>query len=218
MALKLYNFFRNSAGHRVRIALHLKGLDFDYVSVDFRTPSDKRDALHYRDVNPLGLVPSLEHDGKVITQSIAIIDYLDRVFPSPSLYPADAAARAQATAFALTIASEIHPLNNVRVHKFLEESLKLDAEQRNLWFQEWNRRGFTALETTLAAQPKMDFCFGDRPTVADIALVPQYYNLRRVKFDLAPYPRLGEIVARCEALPAFRKAAPEAQPDYVEGQ
>ena len=218
MGLKLYNFFRNSAGHRVRIALHLKGLDFDYVSVDIRPASDTRAALHYSDVNPLGLIPALDHDGTIITQSIAIIDYRERVFPSPSLFPASPGTRAQALAFALTIASEIHPLNNTRVHRFFNEELKLSPDQRDRWFREWNARGCAALEAMLAARPASPFCFGGAPSVADIALVPQYYNLRRAGFDLSPYPRLGAVVAHCEALPAFRKAAPEARPDYVDGQ
>jgi maleylacetoacetate isomerase len=218
MTLRLHNFFRNSAGHRVRIALHLKGLDFDYVSVDIRPAADRQHTPDYRKVNPLGLIPALEHDGKVITQSSAIIEYLEELYPTPTLLPKEPLARARSRAVAATIAAEIHAMNNTRVHTFFQAKLGLTPEQRNLWYLEWNRRGFAALETTLAASPDTAFAFGDYPTVADIFLVPQYYNLRRAKFDLAPYLRLGEIVARCEALAAFQKAAPEAQPDYVEGQ
>lgn len=216
MGLKLYNFFRNSAGHRVRIALHLKGLDFEYMSVDLRAGRQRDES--YRKLNPLGLVPALEHDGRVITQSAAIIEYLNELRPEPLLLPKDPIARARSRAFAYTIAGEIHPLNNIRIHKFMSEGLELTQAQRDRWFFQWNKRGFEALEATLAAVPRTDFAFANHPTIADIFLFPQYYNLRRAKFDLAPYPRLGEVVARCEALPAFQKAAPEAQPDYVEGQ
>jgi len=214
--LKLYNFFRNSAGHRVRIALHLKGLDFEYVSIDIR--AGRQHEAAYQAVNPLMLIPALEHDGHVITQSSAIIEYLEELHPDPSLLPADPLARARSRAFAATIAAELHAMNNLRVHKFLDGELGLDAAQRNTWFQHWNKVGFAALEAQLAAAPKTRFAFADHPTVADIFLVPQVYNLRRVKFDLAPYPRIVEIAAACEALSAFQKAAPEAQPDYVEGQ
>lgn len=218
MTLRLHNFFRNSAGHRVRIALHLKGLDFEYVSVDIRPPVERQLSEAYRKINPLGLIPTLDHDGKLITQSAAIVEYLDELYPDPPLLPRDATLRAQSRAMAAAIAGEMHALNNTRIHKFLSGALKLDSEARNTWFQHWNRVGFTALEASLAARPRTGFAFADHPTIADIFLVPQYYNLRRANFDLAPYPRLGEIVARCEALPAFRKAAPEAQPDYVEGE
>jgi maleylacetoacetate isomerase len=214
--LKLYNFFRNSAGHRVRIALHLKGLDFEYVSIDIRAGRQHDES--YRALNPLGLIPALEHDGHVVTQSPAIVEYLEELHPAPSLLPKDRLARAQSRAFAAAIASEVHAMNNLRVHKFLEGELALAAQARNAWFQHWNKVGLAALEAQLAAAPKNKFAFADYPTVADIFLVPQIYNLRRVKFDLAPYPRLTEIATACEALPAFQKAAPEAQPDYVEGQ
>lgn len=216
MALKLYNFFRNSAGHRVRIALHLKELEFDYVSVDIRAGKQHEPA--YRTVNPLMLIPALEHDGHVVTQSLAIVEYLEELKPSPRLLPEDRLARAQSRAVAVSLAAEVHAMNNLRVHKFLEGELALDAGARNAWFQHWNKVGLAALEAQLAAAPKMAFAFADYPTIADIFLVPQVYNLRRVKFDLAPFPRIMEIVTACEALPAFQKAAPEAQPDYVEGQ
>jgi maleylacetoacetate isomerase len=216
MGLKLYNFFRNSAGHRVRIALHLKGLEFDYVSIDIR--AGRQHDENYRALNPLGLIPALEHDGHVVTQSLAIIEYLEELSPAPSLLPKDPLARAQSRAFAASMAGEVHAMNNLRVHKFLEGELALDGAARNKWFQHWNKVGLAALEAQLAVAPRTRFAFADYPTVADIFLTPQVYNLRRSKFDLAPYPRIMEIVAACEALPAFQKAAPGAQPDYVEGQ
>ncbi|MGB3811313.1 MAG: maleylacetoacetate isomerase [Parvibaculum sp.] len=216
MTLKLYNFFRNSAGHRVRIALHLKGLDFEYVSIDIR--AGRQQDASYKAVNPLSLIPALDHDGRIVTQSTAIIEYLEELYPAPSLLPVDPFLRAKSRAVAASIAAEMHAMNNMRVHKFLGEELKLDGAARNTWFQHWNRIGFGAIEADLAASSNTDFAFADYPTIADIFLAPQYYNLRRVKFDLAPYPRIGEIVARCEAHPAFQKAAPEAQPDYVEGE
>lgn len=216
MALKLYNFFRNSAGHRVRIALHLKELDFDYVSVDIR--AGKQHEAAYKAINPLTLIPALEHDGHVVTQSLAIVEYLDELKPSPRLLPEDRLARAQSRAVAASLAAEVHAMNNLRVHKFLEGEMGLDAGARHKWFQHWNKVGLAAIEAQLAAAPKKTFAFADYPTIADIFLVPQVYNLRRVKFDLAPFPRIMEIVAACEALPAFQQAAPEAQPDFVEGQ
>lgn len=216
MALKLYNFFRNSAGYRVRTALHLKGLDFEYVSIDIRAGRQHDES--FKAVNPLELIPALDHDGRIVTQSSAIIEYLEELHPSPSVLPKDPVLRAQSRAFAAAVAGEVHAMNNMRVHAFFNDEMHLDAAQKDLWFQKWNRVGFTALEAELARGPKTKFAFADYPTIADIFLVPQHYNLRRVKFDLAPYKRINEIVAACEALPAFQKAAPEAQPDYVEGQ
>jgi maleylacetoacetate isomerase len=216
MALKLYTFFRNSAGYRVRIALHLKGLAFDYVSVNIRDGQQHDPA--FRAVNPLGLIPALEHDGQVITQSLAIIEYLEELAPSPALLPADPVARARSRAFAAAIAAESHALNNMRVHKFLEDGFALTPAQRNTWYRHWAHEGLKALEAELARDAPHAFAYADHPTLADIFLVPQIYNYRNVKLEMDAYPRINRIVAACEALEAFRKAAPEAQPDYIEGQ
>jgi len=216
MVLRLHNFFRNSAGHRVRIALALKGLDYEYVSVNIG-PAREQKSDAYLKLNPQGLVPALEHDGTVITQSIAIIEYLEEIFPDPSLFPSDPATRAQARAFAAAIASEMHALNNSGVHRYLGTEMGLDEKSRGQWYAHWAANGFAALEQLLAARPETPFCFGDRPTVADIFLVPQHLNYRRFNIDLAPYARINRIVSRCEALPPVKAASPEAQPDYVEG-
>ncbi|MDZ4380843.1 MAG: maleylacetoacetate isomerase [Parvibaculum sp.] len=214
--LRLHNFFRNSAGHRVRIALALKGLDYDYVSVNIGPPGEQKSENYLR-LNPQGLVPALEHNGAVITQSSAIIEYLEEVFPEPPLLPADPLIRARARAFAAAIAAEMHALNNSGVHRYLASEMGLDEAQRQSWYAHWAGKGFSALETLLAAGPDRPFCAGDAPTIADIFLVPQHLNYRRFNIDLSPYPRINRIVARCEALPPFQAAAPEAQPDYVEG-
>jgi maleylacetoacetate isomerase len=216
MTLRLHNFFRNSAGHRVRIALALKELDYDYVSVNIG-PSSEQKSDAYLKLNPQGLVPALEHDGAVITQSTAIIEYLEEVFPDPPLLPADPVTRAQARAFAAAIASEMHALNNSGVHRYLAGEMGLDEAKRSQWYAHWAAKGFGALETLLAARPETPFCFGDRPTVADIFLVPQHLNYRRFNIGLEDFPRINRIVAHCETLPPFKAAAPEAQPDYVEG-
>jgi maleylpyruvate isomerase len=215
MTLRLHNFFRNSAGHRVRIALALKGLDYDYVSVNIG-PAGEQQSATYLKLNPQGLIPALEHDGAVITQSSAIIEYLEDVFPEPRLLPADPLTRARARAFASAIAAEMHALNNSGVHRYLASEMGLNEEKRQRWYAHWAQRGLAALEALLAAGPDQFFCFGDTPTIADIFLVPQHLNYRRLNIDLAPYARLNRIVARCEALPPFQAAAPEAQPDYVE--
>ena len=216
MTLRLHNFFRNSAGHRVRIALALKGLDYDYVSVNIGPAGEQKSAAYLK-LNPQGLVPALEHDGVVITQSTAIIEYLEEIFPEPRLLPADPATRAQARAFAAAIASEMHALNNSGVHRYLASEMELDEEKRGRWYAHWAAKGFSALEQLLASRAETPFCFGAQPTVADIFLVPQHLNYQRFNIDLSPYPRINRIVERCEAMPAFRAAAPEAQPDYVEG-
>ena len=215
--MKLYTFFRNSAGHRVRIALHLKEIPFDYVSIDTRRGKQHEES--YRKVNPLSLIPALEDKGKVITQSTAIIEYLEDLYPTPSIFPEDPIARARSRAFAATIASEIHSLNNMRIHKFMEKNFGLSDAQRNEWYQHWCHVGLEALEREVTAHDTdTKFGFADYPTMGDIFLVPQMLNLRRVNFDLKPYPRLVEIAEACERHPAFIKAAPEAQPDYVEGE
>jgi len=215
--MKLYTFFRNSAGHRVRIALHLKEIPFDYVSIDIRKGAQHEES--FRKINPLSLIPALEDKGQVITQSTAIIEYLEDLYPTPSVFPEDPIARARSRAFAATIASEIHSLNNVRVHRFMGRNLGLTDVQRNEWYQHWCHVGLAALEHQATVYGRdTKFGFTDHPTLGDIFLVPQMLNLRRANFDFSAYPRLVEITAACDQHPAFIKAAPEAQPDYVEGE
>jgi maleylacetoacetate isomerase len=212
--LKLYHFFRNSAGFRVRIALNLKGLAYESVPVNIMPGRDAQNEPAYRKINPQGLIPTLVDGDAVIAQSGAIIEYLEEKWPAPPLLPKDLAQRAQVRAFAQAIACDIHPLNNTRVHVFLERDLELPGEKRIRWYRHWVARGFESLEQ-IAGNHGGPFAFGDAPTMADIFLVPQWDNARRFKCDLAPYPRLTSIVAACERLEAFAAASPERQPDFV---
>lgn len=212
--MKLYNFYRNSAGHRVRIALNLKGLAYESVPVDIMPGRDAHNEPAYRNLNPQGLVPALVDGDAVIAQSGAIIEYLDEKWPSPPLLPKDLVERAKVRAFAQAIACDIHPINGSRVHVFMERDLNLPGAVRLKWYRHWIARGFEGLEE-IAQRNRGTYAFGEAPTMADIFLAPQWDNARRFKCDLAPYPRLAEIVAACEQLGAFAMARPEQQPGYV---
>jgi maleylacetoacetate isomerase len=205
MALILYDYHRSSASYRVRIALNLKGAVYERVPVSLIAGEQRSDA--YRARNPQGFVPMLEVDGQRITQSVAIIDYLDATFPEPKLVPADAADRAHVLALALTIAADIHPLNNLRVLKELTR-LGLDQATRDDWYRHWVAEGFAALEA-LAAPRAGRFLFGESVTLADICLVPQMFNARRLKTPLDAYPTLVRADAEASALPAFAAAHPD---------
>jgi maleylpyruvate isomerase len=211
--MKLYDYFRSSAAYRVRIALNLKGLEVDRGFVHLVKAQQRADT--YLALNPQGLVPALVTDsGEVLTQSLAIIDWLDEMRPEPPLLPANALGRARVRAIALAIACDIHPLNNLRVLNYLTHTLGISDEQKNGWYRYWIDVGFEALEQRLAREPATGrFCHGDLPTLADICLVPQVANARRYKMDLSPYPTITRIDAACQALPAFAAAAPEKQPD-----
>ena len=211
--MKLYDYFRSSAAYRVRIALNLKGLTPERAAIHLRRGAQRGD--DYLAVNPQGLVPSLvTDDGDVLTQSLAIIEWLDGTHPQPRLLPTSAAGRARVRGLALAIACDIHPLNNLRVLNYLTGTLGVTDTQKNGWYRYWCDVGFEALETQLARESATGtFCHGDTPTVADICLVPQLANARRVDLDLAPYPTLLRIEAICNALPAFANAAPAKQPD-----
>lgn len=210
--LKLHSYFRSSAAYRCRIALNLKGLVHETASVHLIRDGGQHNTPAYRALNPQALVPTLEHDGRVITQSLAIIEYLDEVHPEPPLLPGDAGSRARIRAFALAIACDIHPLNNLRVLNYLKGPLQQDQAAADTWYRHWIKEGLEACEKLLAA-PESRFAFGDRPTMADACLIPQMYNARRLKCDLSGMPRLVAIDAACLTLPAFASAAPEAQPD-----
>ena len=211
--MKLYDYFRSSAAYRVRIALNLKGLTPERASIHLRHGAQRSD--DYLAVNPQGLVPALVTDeGNVLTQSLAIIEWLEEAHPQPPLLPKSAAGRARVRALALAIACDIHPLNNLRVLNYLTGTLGVTDAQRDGWYRYWCDVGLEALETQLARESATGrFCQGDTPTIADICLVPQLANARRVKLDLAPYPTLLRIEATCQALPAFAAAAPAIQPD-----
>jgi len=210
--LKLYSYFRSSAAYRCRIALNLKGLAYETAFVHLVKEGGQHNAPAYRALNPQALVPALEHDGRVITQSLAIIEYLDELHPDPPLLPGDAEQRAKVRAFALAIACDMHPINNLRVLNYLKGPLQQNQAATDAWYRHWVEIGLAACEGLLP-RANTRFCFGDQPTLADICLVPQIYNARRFKGDLSAMPRLVAIYEAARALPAFAKAAPEAQPD-----
>ena len=212
--MRLYDYFRSSAAYRVRIALNLKGVKPDERTFVHLRMGNQR-AQDYLALNPHGLVPALAlDDGRVLTQSLAIVEYLDDAYPEPPLLPADPVARARVRAIALAIACEIHPLNNLRVLNYLTGTLGVSDEQRNGWYRYWIDVGFEALETQLVRDPEVGrFCHGDSPTLADVCLVPQLANARRFKIDVSPYPTLVRIETACNALPPFADAAPAKQPD-----
>ena len=212
--MKLYTFFRSSASYRVRIALNLKGLAHEQIPIHLRRGGGEQFAPAYKAVNPQALVPALEDGGRVLTQSLAIIEYLEERYPEPPLLPKDPADRATVRAMALVIACEVHPIQNLRVLNYLRSELKQPEAEANRWAQHWIGLGFSALEQMARAASKHGkFCFGNSPTLADLCLVPQFSNARRFNCDLSPYPTLVQIDAHCATLPAFAKAAPESQPD-----
>lgn len=210
--MKLYTYYRSSAAYRVRIALNLKGLPWEAVPVHLARGEQLQDG--YRQVNPAGLVPTLDDGGQLLTQSLAIIEYLDEVQPEPALLPGDALTRAHTRALALSIACDIHPINNLRVLQYLTRELGVSEEQKNAWYRHWVERGLEAFERMLVAQGLLGrYCVGDTPTLADVCLVPQVYNARRFECRTEHVPNVMRIVAQCETLDAFRLAAPEVQAD-----
>lgn len=212
--MKLYSYFRSSAAYRVRIALNLKGLSWATVPVHLVRDGGQQHAAAFTALNPTALVPVLQAGEITLVQSLAIMEYLEEQHPTPPLLPADPVARARVRALAQTVASEIHPLNNLRVLKYLEQRLGVDAEDRKTWYRHWIETGFAALERMLAGSPQSGrFCHGEAPGLADCCLVPQVFNAERFGIPLEPYPVIRRITANCRALEAFRRAAPEAQPD-----
>lgn len=204
--MKLYDYSKSSASYRVRIALNLKGLNYQSQAVSLLDGDQRGD--NYLALNPTGLVPTLVDNGQVLTQSLAIIEYLEEVYPSPSLLPADHTARAKCRALALDIACDIHPLNNLRVLKHLTGSMGHSEEEKLDWYLHWLKAGLAAVEKKVESS-QTAFCCDDIPTLADICLVPQLFNARRFSLDLTPYPTLKEIEQRCQGLPAFEQAHPD---------
>ena len=212
--MKLHSYFRSSAAYRLRIALALKGLDYDYVAVNLLKSEQKED--RYRSLNPIGLVPALQLDShEVLTQSVAILEWLEEQYPSPALLPTDAISRARVRAFVNVIACDIHPICNLSVTHHLKTEFGADQGAILGWYHQWMSRGFEALET-LAASTQGTFCMGDSVSLADVCLIPQLYNANRFGIDLGPYPTLAAINTHCLTLDAFKSAAPEQQPDFPE--
>jgi maleylacetoacetate isomerase len=212
--MRLYDYYRSSAAYRVRIALNLKGVAPDERTYVHLRMGGQR-AQEYLAVNPQGLVPVLAlDDGQVLTQSLAIVEYLDETHPDPPLLPPTPAARARVRAIALQIACDIHPLDNLRVLNYLIGTMGASREQKDGWYRHWIDVGFAALERTLARDGATGrYCHGDAPTLADVCLVPQMANARRFDIDVSAYPTLVRIESTCNALPAFAAAAPARQPD-----
>ena len=212
--MKLYTYFRSSAAYRVRIALNLKGLPYDVVPVHLVRSGGEQRFPDYLALNPAGLVPTLDDDGVVLTQSLAIIEYLDERHPDPTLLPGDAIERARIRALSQMIACDIHPINNLRVLRYLKHEFAVSDAQKDDWYRHWVEVGLEAVEAMLADDPRTGtFCHGDTPTLADCCLVPQVFNARRVNCDIAALTTVLRITEQCEALDAFQRAAPAAQPD-----
>jgi maleylpyruvate isomerase len=212
--MKLYTFFRSSASFRVRIALNLKGLTCDQAPIHLRRGGGEQLMAAYKSINPQALVPALEDNGKILTQSLAIIEYLDEKFPKPPLLPVDPADKAFVRSLAMVIACEVHPIQNLRVLNHIKATYHQTDAEVNPWAQHWIDLGLRAIEQMIVAQSRREkFCFGDRPTLADICLIPQLGNARRFGCDLSKYPTILEIEKNCMAIPAFADAAPEKQPD-----
>jgi maleylacetoacetate isomerase len=212
--LKLYTYFRSSAAFRVRIALNYKGLHYQAIPVHLLRGGGEQHSAAFGECNPARLVPVLEDGALTLTQSIAIIEYLEETQPTPALLPRDAAARARVRALALGIACDIHPLNNTRVMRYLKQPLEIDEQRRGEWSRHWIALGFTALERVLAQGGMAGACcYGDAPTLADCCLIPQAFNAQRVNCPLEPFPTIRRIYEHCMQLESFARAAPAAQSD-----
>jgi maleylacetoacetate isomerase len=209
--VRLYTYFRSSAAFRVRIALNLKGLAYDPVFVHL--PRGEHRKPEYAAMDPQALLPTLVDDGRTLSQSLAIIEYLDETHPRPPLLPRDPGARARVRSLSLLIACEIHPLNNLRTLQHLKRALGQTEDQVNTWYRHWIADGFAKLEADLARAGSGRFCHGDSPTMADCCLVPQVFNAQRYQSDLAPYPTVMRIFDACMSLEAFDRAQPSKQPD-----
>ncbi|MCL6268498.1 maleylacetoacetate isomerase [Sansalvadorimonas sp. 2012CJ34-2] len=206
--LKLYSYFRSSAAYRVRIALNLKKLEYQQIPVNLLKGEQLGD--DYRKVNPVGLVPALVTGQGILSQSLAIMEWLEENYPQPAILPEHSWSKARVRAMAYAITCDIHPLNNVRVIDYLKNEHQVESPTGESWYHHWVHVGFQALEQQVEASP---FCFGDTPTFADICLIPQVYNAQRFQMDMSQYPKIFSTWNHCKTLEAFTKAAPEKQPD-----
>jgi maleylacetoacetate isomerase len=211
--LRLYSYFRSSSSYRVRIALNLKGVPYEVVPVHLLRDGGEQHQPRFAASNPAELVPVLTHGPLTLTQSLAIIEYLEETYPTPPLLPGDAAAKARVRALALDIVCEIQPLNNLRVLQYLKTQLALDEAARTQWSHEWMKRGFTAVEARLSSSNAGDYCDGDGPTMADCCLIPQVFNALRVNCPLESFPNIRRIYEKCMSSEAFQIAAPGRQID-----
>ncbi|RUR19585.1 maleylacetoacetate isomerase [Legionella qingyii] len=210
--MKLYDYFRSTACYRVRIALNLKNITYEQVNIHLVNHGGEQHSAEYREINPQELVPCLEINGQIISQSLAIIDYLDETYPIPKLLPQNPWDKATVRSLALIVACDMHPLNNLRVLNQLKEQFQANETQVIEWYHHWLKAGFDALEAKLShIKRSQPFCFGDAVTLADLCLVPQVYNAHRFHFAMDNYPLINEINAHCLTLEPFRKAAPELQ-------
>ncbi|MGH6988341.1 MAG: maleylacetoacetate isomerase [Stellaceae bacterium] len=213
--MKLYGFFRSSAAFRARIALNLKGIDYEQVPINLRANLQR--GADYLDLNPMGIVPTLKDGETILSQSLAIIEYLDETHPEPALLPALPADRARVRALAMDIACEIHPVNNLRIRRYILHELHHEDKALEQWMNHWTKLGFDGIEPALARDRRTgNFCHGDSPGLADCCLVPAVFNARIYpSFDMAPYPVIRRIFDNCMKLDAFQRALPERQPDAV---
>lgn len=211
--LLLHGYWRSSSAYRVRIALNLKQLDYEQSAVHLVRDGGQQNTAEYRRLNPLGLVPALQHGDRVLVQSTAICEYLEEVFPQRPLLPTDAAGRARVRAIVQSICSEVQPLNNLAVLKYLKSEMGQGDRAVAAWYARWIDRAFAAVESWLGDAHAGRFCHGDEPTLADCFLLPQVYNAERFACDLSPYPRIGEVTRLCRTMEPFIAAAPENQPD-----
>ncbi len=212
MNLKLYSRYRNSAGQRVRTALNIKGMEYEYIGVGADGAISKED---YREINPQGLIPTLVIDGEMVTQSTALIEFIEERFEGPSLFPEDPIARARSRAFGQVIACEMHAVGVGRIRRHLHEAHDMPKDEVRRWYEHWLHDGYTTLEALLRRRSaSLPFCYDEKPTIGDLYLVPQLFNSRMFEIDLSAYPLLCEIYERCIALPEFDKAMPENQPDF----
>ncbi|MGE5271752.1 MAG: maleylacetoacetate isomerase [Thiohalocapsa sp.] len=210
--MKLYGYFRSSAAFRLRIALNLKQLDYDSAFIHLRRGDQRQPG--FLGINPQGLVPALEVDGQTLIQSLPIIEYLDETHPEPPLLPRDPEGRARVRGLAAIVACDIHPLNNLRVLRYLQRTLGHDEAATGIWYNHWIDAGFRAIEQLLAGDARTgSFCHGNQPGLADITLVPQVVNAERYQLDMAAYPTIRRIFDTCMQLDAFAAAQPDRQPD-----